>query len=263
MFRNFLFTLFFFGSMSLTAQEGIYIIPWGMGQQVNMYNETVFYNRHLQFRTTYGFASGIDVVYNETKNIGWQSGLSFSRQGQSYKGFIEYDGNTKKEVNVYYTSIFIADYLKMPMMIRFNSNFNKAENFNVSISAGFLFNYLIGGTIETNYLPEGYDLSNFKAQWVHKPLTTSFALHSGMNYFFNNTWAITSGLKLDRSIVNIDRKNKKLSDEAPVEFYPPVSTSKDPTNSEAFYNEYSSTKNVTTGIYVGISYKLNQKINSR
>ncbi|MEN3040516.1 MAG: outer membrane beta-barrel protein [Bacteroidia bacterium] len=74
----------------------------------------------LDYVSTWGFAGGLTLGYNFTDYVGLGLDVLYSRQGQKYKG---------RESNTDLNAQTTLNYLKLPLLLRFNSDPNSAVQF--------------------------------------------------------------------------------------------------------------------------------------
>ncbi|MCS7188869.1 MAG: porin family protein [Bacteroidia bacterium] len=88
----------------------------------------------LDYEVTWGFAGGLTVSYNFTDYLGAGLDILYSSQGQKYKG---------TENNTQLTAQTRLNYLKLPILFRFNSDPNSPVQFNFFIGPqlNFLLSY--------------------------------------------------------------------------------------------------------------------------
>ncbi|MDW8014614.1 MAG: porin family protein [Bacteroidia bacterium] len=88
----------------------------------------------LDYKTTFGFAGGLTTTYNFTDNIGIGLDVLFSREGQRYEGR-EDEATLKAQT--------LLNYLKVPLLFRFNSDPNSSVqlSFFIGPQANFLLAY--------------------------------------------------------------------------------------------------------------------------
>ncbi len=87
----------------------------------------------LDYEVTWGFAGGLSASYNFTDYLGVGLDVLYSSQGQKYKGV---------QGGINYTAKTTLNYLKLPLLLRFNSDPNSTVQFNAFL--GPQFNFLLG-----------------------------------------------------------------------------------------------------------------------
>lgn len=88
----------------------------------------------LDYEVTWGFAGGISASYNFNDYLGFGLDVLYSSQGQKYKG---------AQTGTSYTARTTLNYLKLPLLLRFNSDPNSVVQFNAFLGPqfSFLLNY--------------------------------------------------------------------------------------------------------------------------
>jgi len=84
----------------------------------------------LDYESTWGFAGGVSASYNFTDYLGVGLDVLYSSQGQKYKG---------TESGISYTAKTTLNYLKLPLLLRFNSDPNSVVQFNAFLGPQFSF----------------------------------------------------------------------------------------------------------------------------
>lgn len=84
----------------------------------------------LDYESTWGFAGGLSTSYNFTDYLGVGLDVLYSSQGQKYKG---------KQGGINYTAKTTLNYLKLPLLLRFNSDPNSAVQFSAFLGPQFSF----------------------------------------------------------------------------------------------------------------------------
>lgn len=87
---------------------------------------------NLDYVSTWGFAGGLTAAYNFTDYLGVGLDVLYSSQGQKYKGTVS---------GADWTAQTSLNYLKLPLLFRFNSDPNSPVQFNFFI--GPQLNYLL------------------------------------------------------------------------------------------------------------------------
>ncbi len=103
----------------------------------------------LNFRATIGYNVGANVGYNFTNSIGLRSGIGFSAQGQNYI-------NDNFDI----PSAIKLNYLKVPVLVKFNSDPQSATAFLATM--GVDMGFLMGGkaTVDGVEVP-GLDVKDY------------------------------------------------------------------------------------------------------
>jgi hypothetical protein len=85
----------------------------------------------LDYEVTWGFAGGISASYNFNDYLGVGLDVLYSNQGQKYKG--------RESDTTYYTAKTTLNYLKLPLLFRFNSDPNSVVQFSAFLGPQFSF----------------------------------------------------------------------------------------------------------------------------
>jgi hypothetical protein len=210
------------------AQQGFQVSLWGGPQFVALVNVDDYINSagqgiKLNRLPTYRFGGGVDAIYNFANNYGVQSGIYYSQQGQKYDGFVD-------KLNGTFTSHIYMNYIRVPLMFRFNSDFDDDNRMNLSIFGGMQLGFLRDvQEVVTN--PASPDtvlarMPNFDFKQLYK--NTDFGLGMGAQFNIRITSRVSTmlGLRYDRSFSTIENKDYVLPRNAPEEYRYPVSTIK-------------------------------------
>ena len=96
----------------------------------------------LDYEVTWGFAGGISASYNFNDYLGVGLDVLYSNQGQKYKG--------RESDTTSYTAKTTLNYLKLPLLLRFNSDPNSVVQFNAFLGPQFSFLLNYNDRKETN-----------------------------------------------------------------------------------------------------------------
>jgi hypothetical protein len=270
--RNILTTLALLLPAALFAQKGHFIgLAFGP-QMVGMSNpddvrvydpagEPLGVSRNSTFR----WAAGMDYYYNFSESYGLQSGVYFTRLGQSYTGLIHQDANTGKVENQIFDSHIYMDYLRIPLMFRFSSLLEEDDRMNLTIYTGISFNYFLGVTevatsptwpdsMSQKYPDFDYDKLYYKTNMM-------LAAGAQFNIKANESLYPFFGIRFDRSIGGIENfgANQGITfgkGGPPVEWTFPVSVKK---KESTDLLTRARTKHNVINVYVGLAFKLGGK----
>jgi hypothetical protein len=92
----------------------------------------------LDYEVTWGFAGGISASYNFNDYLGVGLDVLYSNQGQKYKGTQSQSGISGIS-EIPYTAKATLNYLKLPLLLRFNSDPNSVVQFNAFLGPQFSF----------------------------------------------------------------------------------------------------------------------------
>ena len=105
------------------------------------------------YEVTWGFAGGISASYNFNDHLGVGLDVLYSNQGQKYKG-------TKSGTT--YTAKATLNYLKLPLLLRFNSDPNSVVQFNAFLGPQFSFLLSYKDRAEANVSFLGTNITNIR-----------------------------------------------------------------------------------------------------
>jgi hypothetical protein len=100
------------------------------------------------YEVTWGFAGGISASYNFNDYLGVGLDVLYSNQGQKYKGTQSGTG-----ISYTYTAKATLNYLKLPLLLRFNSNPNSVVQFSAFLGPQFSFLLSYKDRAEANNVP--------------------------------------------------------------------------------------------------------------
>ncbi|MCX7606479.1 MAG: PorT family protein [Bacteroidia bacterium] len=225
----------------------------------------------LDYVTTWGFAGGLTAAYNLTDYLGVGLDILYSSQGQKYKG-------TTSGTN--WTSRTQLNYLKLPFLLRFNSDPNSPVQF--SFFVGPQLNYLlsyrdkieattsfgtatgeISGTTYTTTISGGgltvTDSEKLTAP-AYKSLTFGAALGLGVGFQLTDELSLSVHFRGDYSFGDVENKDCKVdhtthggAQEPFWEVKPKYGASSSPT--PAGYKR-PATSAITGGLMLGLTYTL-------
>lgn len=120
------------------AQKGLEIGAFVQPQNTWIMNQEDFdEGAEIDFRPTFGLAAGLNLGFNFTNNIGIRSGFTFiSTQGMNYKS----------DIGSGYEPSIKMNYMKVPLMLKFNSDPSASTSF--LFTAGVNFGFLTSAKSE-------------------------------------------------------------------------------------------------------------------
>jgi len=253
----FLFVFFLvFACAYAEAQKGSYVAVSGIGQ-ITKLNNTADYapasrTNNIIPENTYNPAFAVNYTYIYDPNFGLKTGLSYSRQGQRYSGEVRLDTNS-----VSYTSEVAMDYLRIPLKFQFSSSLDPdIKHVFLSIGAGLSFDVLLNVNARTK---PGYDtknVPNIDYRELYKPVSTSFVADAILNIRITDTWWINTGIKLNFGLSDVENKGYDYPDNAPPEWYFPVSTKK---TKKPNIEARGITRHTLFGFELGIAYRFGDR----
>ncbi len=248
------------------AQSGNFIQFWGGPQYVGIENFSDYSATNLSGQQnivpTYKVGAGMDYIHNFNTNYGLQTGLYYSGVGQKYTGTIrDFYNIYSTHDSIPYTSHVYMDYIRVPFLLRFNSEIAENSRINVSIFMGFQLGYLMNVKVFTR--PNAPDsilknYPNFNFKQLYNPI--DFGLTAGAEFNIKiRDWEYAHiGVRFDRSITNIENTNYVLPGNAPVEWMYPVSTKKDERASHDDVLAGFSSQYISLNVFVGMSFRVKQ-----
>ncbi len=218
--------LFTANSTKTYAQQGLEIGVKVIPQSVWIFNSDDFdVGDELDFKRKFGMAYGLNLGLNFSDNMGIQSGLLFSSQGQKYK----HEGLS------YQISEIELKYLKIPFLVKFNSDPYAPTGF--FLAAGIQYGFLRSATETRNNIETNYDAINAETKDFYNKKEISYLLTFGPQFNITDNFNLTLAFRADYSTNDIEDKDTGL-----LSLYPNNSAKR------------VDSKNLTTGIQVGINY---------
>lgn len=172
---------------------------------------------NLDYETTWGFAGGITASYNFTDYLGVGLDVLYSSQGQKYKG---------KLTGLDWTARTRLNYLKLPLLLRFNTDPNSPVQFSFFI--GPQLNYLLSyedrleaasifGTIEykasgTELVSTSLGMSDTEelTEYAYKRLSFGGALGLGVGFQLTDELQLSVHFRGDYAFGDAENKNAKV-----------------------------------------------------
>ena len=194
-----LFCICLLSSFTAFAQKGLEFGLRFMPQGTGIINQTDFdEGDELNFQTTINFAYGVHAGYNFSDNVGLQTGLLLSQEGQKYVDDLPQPGDNTSEVSL--------SYLQIPLLLKLNSNPHKGAHFvaHVGLQFGLLnsINYYVNdeNVTVTNIL--GAEIKD-----AYKSTDLSGVLGLGARYRLTDHLQLGSHLYLTYSTADIEDKD--------------------------------------------------------
>ncbi len=233
------------------SQEGHFVSGGFFGQftQIENIDDSYFSGNSVEAEPTYHLGGSMEYNFNFTKNLGFSSGLLYSEQGQQYKGRLA-DSTYESEVEL--------NYLKVPFMFRFNSALGDgSEDVYLSIGIGITLDLLLSANATTNpdYSRNGLTI-DYKD--LYKTTTSSFITDFLFNIQLSEDWFAQAGMKIHFGLSDIENKGYDYPQNAPEEWYFPVSTKKPkkPTRADLERRKEAITK--VFSVQLGINYRFSK-----
>jgi len=210
----------------LHAQSGTFISLWGGPQLTRMPNNNDYYlsvnaGYSITPEETFRSGFGFDYINNFQNTFGWQTGLTYSREGQVYSA----DSVGKDKA---FTSGIEMNYIKIPIAYRFNSQFDEGDVLNISIYIGGEFSYLTNVSSVWSNPPDTIPAKYRGFNFINLYNRLNFGMVAGteLNWHVkSNKWAYI-GVRYDRSFTNIEKNDYNFPADFPSSWFFPVSTLK-------------------------------------
>ncbi len=234
------------------AQEGSYIALSGTGQLTKLNNSEDYARRTsiLVPENTYNPAFALRYTYIYNPNYGLETGLIYSIQGQKYSGTF------RDSLNFSYRSEVTMDYLRIPLKFQFNSSLgSEIKNVYMTIGTGISIDVLMN--VKANTDP-GYNTNGLSIDYreLYKPVSASFVADALLNIRLTDKWWIKTGINLSFGLGDVENKGFDYPDNAPLEWYFPLSTKKvKKTNVQA----RDRTRHSVFGVELGLAYRFGGK----
>ncbi len=187
-------------SSSVFAQQGFEFGAQVMPQLTLIVNDDDFAaGDELNFRTTAHLAYGIHAAYNFNDHLGVQTGLLFSTQGQKYVND-EPTANTS-------TSEIRMNYLKIPLLLKFNSNPEASAQFVATLGPQF------GLLNKVDYYTNDEKLSvpNFDFKEWYNNMDLGAVLGLGARFRLTDNLQLGTSFRFDYSLGNIENEDTILT----------------------------------------------------
>jgi hypothetical protein len=261
----FLIALLLCAASPLKAQSGQYLQLWGGPQLVGILNYDDYSATNFAHArnadNTYRAGGGFDYINNFNQNYGWQTGLYYSGQGQKYNGWVPDINDTNATKTLYhYDSEAKMDYIRVPLMFRFNSIIDEGDRLNLSIFFGLQAGYLTSVTSYTSdfVMPDSIRLkySNFDLKQLYHSVDFGMSAGAQFNIKLKETLYLNTGIRFDRSIANIENTDYVLPSDAPIEYQYPLSTKKESSVSHKTVINREPSKHISVNVFVGLSFRL-------
>ncbi|HXH19226.1 MAG TPA: porin family protein [Chitinophagales bacterium] len=192
-----------------SAQQGFHVGYKVAPQNTWMFNSDNSDNAHFRYVSTWGVAHGLHFAYHFKPTVGVGLDLIFSRQGQKFEEYKNSD----------YTNRITLRYLKLPILLHFNSDPEQPVMFVGQFGPQFAF--LTKGELEVNeqqtmisplfvpIVPGTYDVKNSYA-----PVNIGWVLGFGLGTNFGTDFlAMTLQLRFDFAFTDAEDK-PEVSDDA-------------------------------------------------
>lgn len=199
------FLLGSFSSPSLFAQQGFEFGAGVMPQLTLIVNDDDFAaGDGLNFRTTAHLAYGVHAAYNFSDHLGVQTGLLLSTQGQKYVNDEPIANTSNSEVRL--------NYLKIPVLLKFNSNPEASAQFVATLGPQFGLLSKVDFYENDNKLSvPGFDFKDW-----YKSMDLGAVLSLGARFHLTDNLQLGTSFRFDYSLGNIEDPDTILTyDRAP------------------------------------------------
>lgn len=202
--KHLLLGILLLATSPIFAQKGLEFGARLMPQATGILNQADFDEGDgLNFRSTIHFAYGVHVGYNFTNNLGIQTGLLMSQQGQKYVDDTPTPATSTSEIR--------SNYLKIPLLLKFNTNPAKKAQFVTTLGVQFgLLNsidYFIDDENESDSWETVFGES-YKSAYKSTDLAAVLSL--GARFTLSEKMQLGTHLRLDYSLGDIEDKDFTL-----------------------------------------------------
>jgi len=239
----------------LYAQSGSFITIWGGPQLTRMPNNDDYYSSQNDYaivpEETFRAGYGFDYINNFQNTFGWQTGLTYSREGQLYSA-------DSVGVNKAFTSEVLVNFIKIPIAYRFNSPYTDGDLLNLSIYIGGQFTYLTNvqsvwsnppDTIPAKY--RGFDLTT-----LYNRLGFGMVAGTDLNFHIKKNFWVILGIRYDRLFTNIEKNGYNFPQDFPNSWFFPLSTLKSIKPANADMLERPATLPGVVNVHIGIMFQI-------
>lgn len=214
-------------STNTYAQSGLEIGLKVVPQSVWVFNTDDFdVGDKLDFNRKFGLTYGLNLGLNFSDNMGIQSGILLSSQGQKYT-----------HVGLpYQVSELSLKYVKIPFLVKFNSDPGVPVSF--FFAAGIQYGFLQSATETRNNVTTDYAFMNVETKDFFNKREMAYLVNFGPQFNPTDNFNITISFRADYSTNDIEDKETGL-----LQIYP--------------YNNNKNrapSKNLTAGIQLGVNY---------
>lgn len=250
----------FISPLLLLGQEGQHISVSGIGQLTKLNNRDDYNARSNVIQPNEAITRAFSLRYtnNWEKKFGFETGVIYSRIGQNYEGEIDSTFSGYVDVTDYESQIQM-DYLKVPILFRFNSTLDAGEVTYLSIGIGFSMDILLD--VQSSTSPDPVSSSDFPDDLsihyrdLYENVSGSFMADAIFNFKLSEQWFLKSGININFGISDIEEKGIKLPNDAPSTWHFPLSTHKEkPPDTEARKR----TRHTIFGLEIGVAYRFNK-----
>ena len=238
------------------SQEGRFIGAWGGPQYVAIHNTDDYIGRDVSTTSTLGWGGGLSYL-NQEGRVGFRSGLLYSIQGQAYHGEYSFIDDEEDEIESDYESELTLEYIKLPLLFNFRSEYEGEGTVNLNMYAGLQLSFLTSASMETTP-PYTEAASTPNMRDLFNTLDYSFVTGANFNYWFTEDWAFMFGVRFDRTLGNMENHSYEFSDEYPLEYYFPVSTKKSSRPDQRDMENRDPSKNLAITLQLGLQFRISE-----
>lgn len=179
-------------AIAANAQKGLHVGLKAMPQSTWMFNNADSDNPEFLYKSTFRSAFGLDVDYHFTDGVGAGINLLYSAQGQK---FTNRDGSIE--------GFRKMSYLKMPILLNFNTSSESVVMFKGSI--GPQFSFPLRGTLETTGRgPFGTTFSNEQDIKDYYKVDIGVVFGFGLGFNITEYLQASFGLRFDGGFTSDD-----------------------------------------------------------
>lgn len=190
------------GINQVSAQKGLELGVYAQPQNTWILNqEDLDKGAELDYQTTIKTAYGVNVGFNFTNTLGIRSGLMLSTQGQKYKG---------EGVGYSFTSEQKLSYIKVPVLLKFNSNPSAKTSFLFNIGPEFGVLSKAQSTSDGTYLGANIKTDNDNTN-AYNNLDIAAVMGLGLQANLGHNLNLNFMFRFSYSIMDIENKDAKNS----------------------------------------------------
>lgn len=211
---------------SVYAQKGLEIGLRGMPQNTWLLNEADFgEGEELNYELTWGSAYGLMVGYNFSDKMGLRVNALMSSEGQKFVGNFSMPQNIDStaysslaagqkflygDTSITYTAQVKLDYIKVPLLLKFNSN---------PTSGGAFFTFEVGPQINllrsAKHTIDGktvdYSIVDFNTKDLYNETVIAVAFGLGADINLSEKLKLNANFRFDYGITDTENKDFAIS----------------------------------------------------
>lgn len=186
------------------SQRGIEVGVFAMPQSVWVFNkEDSDQNARLDYNPKYTFAFGAEVGVNFTPTLGLQTGIIISKQGQDYDsdGSGAFSGNLGSSWDGT-DRIVDLTYVKIPLLLKFNSNPDAGSAFLFKIGPQLAF--LTDAESTVDEVAESF--SGYSLEDLYEQNYLGLVVSVGARFTIADNLFLNTSVRVDGSLGDVENK---------------------------------------------------------